>query len=392
MPGRHQKRTADDCIESSSSHKRVAGTTGESQSSFVTILLRKWAWGLSSANDVQELAMGCLTTLKNNNVEKNEPELKEVASCGAWGAAQGNINRDLLRKFAGNCLVPEPIKVKVPCVNPKVDANIKTDKFTSIIFPSQWLHALSSETSLKDKFSSVFGVGALERFWSSVSPNDPKLTVAMTSKQNWKSKTIPLLLHGDGAEYMDRDSLLSVSFSGLLKEGSIKESNLLLTSWVKSCTYKKDTWQCLWQHIADDFEALLQNTFPNRDPYPIDLRGKQILKQGYCAVLWQIQGDMDYLQNELGLPHWRVEHPNPLCSDCGCNKEDLNWFNFKPDAPWMTTPSAWVGRHPLFSISRISAENVAYDWLHVVDLGVSCHALGNLLFDIIVANNGPADA
>eukprot|EP00969_Alexandrium_andersonii_P132484 5857987-Alexandrium_andersonii.AAC.1 len=60
----------------------------------------------------------------------------------------------------------------------------------------------------------------LQEFWDQQSADNPKMKKHPICKvPGYKSKAIPIFLHGDGAEYQHQDSLLTVSFCGVLKEG-----------------------------------------------------------------------------------------------------------------------------------------------------------------------------
>ena len=80
--------------------------------------------------------MGCCKTMQSNSLEKDEP---------------GKTNRDLLIKFADTSLVPEPepARVKVPCVDPTVVANVKTEKSAYMILPSQLLQTPSFQKAFE---------------------------------------------------------------------------------------------------------------------------------------------------------------------------------------------------------------------------------------------------
>eukprot|EP00969_Alexandrium_andersonii_P372566 15482016-Alexandrium_andersonii.AAC.1 len=73
-----------------------------------TVLLMKWAWGILSAVDVQELALG--TKLGGNA----DDEMEELASLGAHGTVPGHCSRDLKRRFAEETFTPSPRSYRAP--------------------------------------------------------------------------------------------------------------------------------------------------------------------------------------------------------------------------------------------------------------------------------------
>jgi hypothetical protein len=93
---------------------------------------------------------------------------------------------------------------------------------------------------------------------------------------------------------------------------------------------------------------------------------------------------MDFFQNDLGLPHQAHMDPKPACGHCLANKTTDNWFDFRPAARWRKTdPRPLDHGHPIHEIKGLSTWHFAMDWLHILDQGISCHAIGNVLFEIV---------
>eukprot|EP00974_Lingulodinium_polyedra_P105121 10178244-Lingulodinium_polyedra.AAC.1 len=67
----------------------------------------------------------------------------------------------------------------------------------------------------------------------------------MMKKKNFTKRAIPVLIHGDGAEFEYNDRLMTISMTALLKEGSVADTSLLLASWPKNATVKdvEDAWR-----------------------------------------------------------------------------------------------------------------------------------------------------
>ena len=81
---------------------------------------------------------------------------------------------------------------------------------------------------------------------------------------------MPLRLHGDGAEFLTRDSLLSLSMTGLLATGSTKELTLNLASWPLSITAKlarhgHDSFLDIWKVLRWSFDALARGKHPTQN-------------------------------------------------------------------------------------------------------------------------------
>ena len=60
-------------------------------------------------------------------------------------------------------------------------------------------------------------------------------------------------------------------------------------------------------------------------------------------------------------------------------------FNFAEGASWQTSlPPDIDYNHPIFTVRGFTLWSIAFDWLHVADLGVASHALANVVWDIVV--------
>ena len=268
---------------------------------------------------------------------------------------------------------------------------------TSLFLPSQWLSSLQ-HPDLQYELEALFGSTAdLEEFWNSQLPEDPKWKGhPMLKKKNWKQKAIPVVIHGDGASYQKNDSLMTLSFSGLLKEGKTLDTNLVLACFPKSSSAKGQggTWDCIWSWLVWDFNNLFHNKFSKKDPWgadlPLDMRDKAdkpILADGFFIVVAGVLGDNDFMQNELFLPHWRHELPKPCCHLCTGNKHDKNWFDFRTSAPWkLSPPLNPASKHIINSIIGWTPFHFHLDWMHTVDLGCASHACANIIFEIVYVN------
>ena len=115
-------------------------------------------------------------------------------------------------------------------------------------------------------------------------------------------------------------------------------------------------------------------------------RGKP-LAGGWSAILFTLQGDMDYFASVLKLPNWQTK--KKCCVLCQADAEGLNsWKNFGPSAPWVSTcwtPQSWhlfPGKSPckLFSdIPGASAVMCSLDFMHNKYLGVDMYIFGSCL-------------
>ena len=123
---------------------------------------------------------------------------------------------------------------------------------------------------------------------------------------------------------------------------------------------------------------------------------------GLFGVVWFIKGDLDWLANTLDLEHSSSTFCCPWCKANTIEGVD-DWrcavWNVVP-RPWndITDTAAYIGSiwtsgqewldehgglanvHPLFALPGVSILNVAADMMHMIDLGVAHHVVGNVLW------------
>eukprot|EP00959_Pyramimonas_sp_CCMP1952_P392308 8220656-Pyramimonas_sp.AAC.1 len=115
-------------------------------------------------------------------------------------------------------------------------------------------------------------------FWAGAQRDDPRLKNHPVWKvRNHALFSIPLRVHGDGAEMQNNDSLMAVSFTSLLATGSTRQLNFFTAGWPYSTQAKQkhdhvDTWREIWKVLTWSFNALASGKFPTRDlwasPFP----------------------------------------------------------------------------------------------------------------------------
>ena len=146
-----------------------------------------------------------------------------------------------------------------------------------------------------------------------------------------------MLVHGDGVRSQDKDSLLTVSMSGLLNlEGNLAMAGL--------------GFQCLVPEQVS-----------------------------YIGPIWQ-KG----LRGKLLMMALSFSCCRP-CHLCPGNKTAAeNWFDFRPTSSWKQKPATTpLPAHPLCKVIGWSRRSYLLDWLHINDLGVASHACANVLFYLV---------
>eukprot|EP00974_Lingulodinium_polyedra_P078333 7584469-Lingulodinium_polyedra.AAC.1 len=112
----------------------------------------KWAWGVLSAPDVQELAMAI--KMSGND----EEEIEELASLGAHGLSLAHSHRDLERRFCKELWSPQPMSYNIPYKDNRGKPKEVLFTQTKMYLISDWLRALSQNPNLEYEFDALFGI------------------------------------------------------------------------------------------------------------------------------------------------------------------------------------------------------------------------------------------
>ena len=179
------------------------------QSPLATKLYLLWSSGEMSATAVQEIAHAAVQD------GTTSAEVAKLAALGCWGAHPGNCKRDLASDLSCEW-VPEPHKVTVPCLDTRPHPALVVETAMSVFLPHEWLAAIGERPEADE----LLGLDSVASFWQQVNPQDPRLLAEgghpVLAREDYKSKCVPLWLHGDGVEYSESDSLMVFSFGSIL--------------------------------------------------------------------------------------------------------------------------------------------------------------------------------
>ena len=353
-------------------------------------LLSLWAHGVLSAALIREIA-----DLSLHEGAKH-PSLVALAQTANWGQHPANAHRDVMRTFCSDVQLPKPWLVKVPCVDPK--SSLEKEEEAAIFLPHLvFSHLGEHYPAFFQQFFSL-GKGSLEKFWTGVQKTgDDRLhNHPMCLEKHWKSKTIPLFIHGDGVAYQNRDTILVYSWGSFLGQMNSLKQHWLMGCYPKSCSLKS-TWGPMWKWFLWSFEALGKGFHPTVGPNgePLekgspfwDKRGTPLHTQKYRAFVWGLQGDHEYFANTLQLPHWSSHWP---CWECDCQnmagatpgkeyKEIcLEKQNFVVASHAEHLADPWSG-HPIFQLPHLSCKNCMGDAMHILFCkGIYGHLIGGIL-------------
>ena len=378
------------------------------------LLLQKWSEGGMSAADVQEIALASTKTAPDAQ------DVHTLSSLGAYGSQGGNIHRDLQRRFFKDITFPDPYVMKTTIFAKAKNGEIKKQPGEMpILLPHMWLAAL--EAAEKDE---VLGTKKLKSFWSQQTLKNPRLNKCqgfLASFGNWKEEgPIPFCIHGDAAPHSECDGLMVLSLRSILCELPVHMSQMLLVAAPKAMI-TPEMWADVWDVLHWSLEAMAWGRMPkkgvNGKKLPPDLLA-EAGKTFQRGMVFCITGDLEWYYQEFDFP--RHNQPNP-CGWCRANQSfgmhsgifalfksvfftpspptptccfvellrtDMPWNDFRSTALWrksLLTPEELMAafNHKIFTVSGVNPLALCLDTLHTLDLGVSCHIVGNLLWELI---------
>lgn len=338
----------------------------------------------------------------------SHPDIISMAQTGNWGQYPSHVKRDLESQFFKSVAYALPTTVKTSVLNTKSNEIIQMD--ICCFLPHLVIESLSGYTGEHD---ATFRVDLLAEFWASIRPDDPCLVSLLKEtciQRKDLNMTIPLLIHGDGVEYLENDSLEVQSFGPLLTtSGNSLSSLFLMCAYPYSCTVKppksshgvsvKDysTWVNISKWLSWSFIALQTGRHPTVGPDGEALTDATMIKLAgkmfkYRYVIWSITGDHEHHSNHFRLPHWKKDK---WCWNCDCSHLHKSGYEFKPtERKWVERTVAEeietrISKHNIFKIPGVTSFNVAHDPLHVLyNHGILSHFYGSCLHMLLYTGPG----
>ena len=257
---------------------------------------------------------------------------------------------------------------------------------------------------LHDSFvSSLLGgsAGNTARFWRQMQKHPFVLARPHLQNEAAVAKVVPIALHGDGVNYMQRKagskSLEVLSWSSLLSStGATKHTNFIMFLIVKSIVKDEgvgQTWPKVWRVLCWSLQALSSGFWPmaNYDGKEFEEGSEDFLKKGqplaggYSATLFVLRSDQDFLANHFHLNSASSNYPCPLCK-ADRFPESRPWTDCRPGAAWRDSlwkPADWLEEHPqahaLLRMPGAGLDVVSPDLMHCKHLGTDQVLLGSVL-------------
>ena len=371
----------------------VASATQESgsriNSKLADHLISMIFWGFMSVAMAQTIAQ---LAIVDGAAGQN---LQTLADLGSSGRYKGNVWRDLLRRIkfgfvdAARVLVSMPLQIKE-----KV-----TPMGVSMLLPHKLFHIMFTHN--RSEFIYRLCGGSIENitlFWEDMRghPSYPDHQLHRHRKFDFKTKGIPLRLHGDGVTPIACGQIWAQSVQALSWSSCLSPrigswiTNFLIIFIYESMIVQDQTMEVVFAQLAWSLYWLERGEWPDRCfrgilyTTGIDFARKGTpLAGGFFGILWIIRNDLEWIVKRLRVPDYRSND----CILCPAgNYCDLPWSDCRTAALWIPrtwTPVTWAAQflnpHHLFLALRLSILVFAPDPLHTKYIGTDGYFLGGVL-------------
>jgi hypothetical protein len=319
------------------------------------LLLERWSWGDLSAPSIQSIAAAAI-----DDGAKGK-ELDILSRLGSKGAYPNNAHRDLERHLA-----PTPISEAISTIG--VFMRKGQGHITKVEHPILLPHELFAKLyeHRPDEFFQRLCNGSTDnigKFWDAMlrPPAHPACDGhTLHTIPNFKQVLIPLAFHGDGVPVAGvgrawQKSLDVYSWCSLLSTGSTLRANFLIYAIYDKLTIKSGDMSAFGVFIellAWSLRALYEGKWPTMDVHgrPIrDARAGTPLAGGFRGVLWVVRGDLELMNQKLGLENYNSNTP---CACCRANTSNRPWTDGRATAAWRNTVwnnTNWWDARPVLS-------------------------------------------
>lgn len=311
---------------------------------------------------------------------------KSLAAAGNSGRIPKNMSRDLTRKLLKGSQWPKPYVASVRTWNEKTEQEVISQ--IPILLPHEVVWRMLEDGPTADFLLQHQALGTQDM--SHLRGVCEELGID-------SSRALGVSLWGDGVPYnYDRSASLDVFSLSLpgLADGRFQNMRIPLFALDHKHVLKGATFDDLMRVLAWSFTHLASGVYPavRHDGVQFDpKKDRARLKTAgswvhHCGVLVECRGDWKQLKDVFRFPQFNEKAG--MCWLCSCTPE--TWRNVGVDAPWRAERLdhwGFVARllrrglepSPLFGCPGLSTSCFKPDWLHVVDLGIACDFLGNLL-------------
>lgn len=344
----------------------------------------------------------------------DDPVVARFARLGTSGAHLQNAERDFHRQFG----TPEklgfeltPTIINVPMLD-KESGNVV--EVALPVLPPHELFATFYGAGERVFEQSLVrqpgGLGYLETFWSSVAEEPWVATHPAMQGPQRMAYGVPLFLHADETEYVDKQKVYVISISGLAHGDPV--TTKLLVALLPSDLMQMEgltnvTLQAVLAFVKWSFEVLLEGVWPSTmyggaplsslssarpaaaagsvgsvssvgsarsAAYRARMAGRRLAGE-YFGVFAGVKGDQLWLQDAFSFK--RYFRTNACCRFCHASQATragaMLWTNVAEDAPWRATMEPAAMHGSLVGLPGLHHSNVYSDLLHLLWV----HGIGN---------------
>ena len=334
--------------------------------------------GKLSAHQVQEYA--------ERSSAQGATGVDSIASAGTNGQYGSSIHRKLMKLFGRPRGAPEIDWIEIPVKGGRRIAH-------PFIFPHNFFEAIFKERY--DVFCrAIRGTeGAIAEYWHELRDTE---FVRQHPLLRDKAHAIPIGVHGDAGPYSKQDSLLTISWNGLLGGGTTRTKRFVFT-FVRKADYTAETLDRIFTLLSWSMNSMASGRHPELDwdnrhiPNP----SKAALAGEYTGVLTQIRGDWQFYCEIFQFPPWNgAVRMCWLCRASGAIRR-LGFTDCSEQAGWRGTcwtDETWRAHLKglgyaipilLLLVVGLRLECITIDALHSIDLGFASHVVGNTFWETI---------
>ena len=340
-------------------------------------LKRDWAAGHLTARKVQQYALDAL--------KQGAHSLGDIAATGAHGKAPQHIHRSLLKIFGTPKGAPEFDWVNIPGKNGFI--------CQPFLMPHKFFACLYEHN--RDVFYRHLRgpVGSAREYWEHLASSKFVQRHPLLADID---NTFPIGLHGDAGASTKHDSLMVISWNGLLGRDNGRVKSIVF-AFVRKRDYTPQTLDRIWELFAWSVNRMAVGRHPvlDWDRNPIVGAIESPLAGPYSAVLSQIRGDWQFYVEIFAFPPWngavrmcwmcRASGSNPDMAFTDC-RDNANWRSTRfSDESFRAYMAALGLSLPvlLLLIIGLRLECISIDSLHALDLGFSAHVAGNTFWETV---------
>ena len=354
----------------------AAATATTETTPWTDTLKRDWAHGKLSAVKVQEYA--------TQSAAQGARNLERLTAAGTSGANPNHMHRDILALFGKPRGAPDIDWVDIPTKNGR--------EAHPFLFPHKFFASLYKHRRQMFDRTVRGSEGAAREYWEALGGID---FVRKHPKLKDLDHALPIGVHGDAGAFSKHDSLMVISWNGVLGQGTTRTKRFVFT-FVRKAVYNKATLDRIFELLSWSINAMQTGHQPTLDwqERPSGLDGSP-LAGPYYAILSQIRGDWAFYTECFGFPVWNGAIR--MCWMCRASSTILNlaftdtrqqsgWRNTRFNDDTFRAHMRGLGYALpvlLLLVVGLRLECFSIDALHALDLGFASHCVGNTMWETI---------